>query len=59
MSSVPSSSWWEYLHFAAGEAYGYSVTRQHDDPRGPPGTITTSFGLYGVNPPVYVPPPPP
>lgn len=50
-SSELPSAYWSYLSYAAHAAYSYSKSRELDDPRGPPGTVSWSFDYYGVNSP--------
>lgn len=48
VSSAPPSPWWEYLHYAAHEAFTYSLARQGNDPRGPPGLIGPTSHAFCV-----------
>lgn len=47
-----SSSWWDYVNYAAHEAYLYSLAHSGTDPRGPPGTIHYDASVHGVNAPI-------
>lgn len=46
-----SEDYWNHLIDAVHQAYDYARTRQDNDPRGAPGTITWSAAYYGANPP--------